>query len=243
MRFLKFVNDEKERKETLKKIKKKDEISENSNKKIIIILAIGILISIIFGIVFYKYNPVKSVKNIAGINYLTNYTYDIFVKNSPYLHTFISIFPIGLFIGIYYIFKEETKHFNFFSITVLVSILELIVLLLNLKIVFLPNYILALGFNLLQIFITIYIFSNLEERFFSLVKASYISLIGLVLLMFMPFDKSLNQTCKDLAYITFVLESFIVLNYSDKRFWRLGSWVFSIICFAETIGYLIVNFV
>ena len=174
---------------------------------------------------------------------MTNYTYDVFVKNSPNLHTFISVFPIGLFIGIYYIFKEENKHFNFFVTTVLVSILELIILLLNLNIVFLPNYILSLGFNLLQIFMIVYIFSNLEEKFFNLIKASYISLIGLVILVFMPLVKSLKQTYLDLSYIMFVLESFIVLNYSDKRFWRLGSWVFSAICLLECIGYLIVKFV
>ena len=106
-----------------------------------------------------------------------------------------------------------------------------------------PNYIFALGFHLLQIFMIVYIFANLEERFFSLVKSSYISLIGLVLLIFMPFKKGLHRSFIDLAYIMFVLESFIILNYSDKRFWRLGSWVFSVICLLKTIGYFIVNFV
>ena len=74
--------------------------------------------------------------NYRGINYLTNYTYDIFVKDKPYLHTFISIFPFALLIGIYYIFKEDNKHFNFFSLTTLVSILELIILLVNVNLDF-----------------------------------------------------------------------------------------------------------
>lgn len=265
-RFLKFFKDEKERKENLKKLKKKEKNKEENGEenkkennkknkeknkkeniekkdvKFIVILSLGILVSIIVGIVFYKYNPIKSINNYRGINYLTNYTYDVFVKDEGYLHTFISVFPIGLFIGIYYIFKEENKHFNFYSITSLVSILELIILLLNIKFSFLPNYIFALSFNLLQIFMIIYTFANLDERYFGLVKTAYITLILLVILALMPRLKKLNATLLDISYIIFVLESYIVLNYSDKRFWRLGSWVFTIICISESIGYLIVKF-
>ena len=244
-RFLKFKKDEKERKENLQKLKKKgknkEENIEQKDIKFTIFLSLGILISIILGIIFYKYNPVKSLVNLRGINYLTNYTYDIFVTDKPYFHTFISIFPFGLLIGIYYIFKEENKHFSFFSLTTLVSIIELIILLFNVNFSFLPNYIFALGFHLLQIFMIVYIFSNLEERFFNLIKSAYITLIVLVIAALMPKPK-MNSMLVDVSYILFVFESYILLNYSDRRFWRLGSWVFTLICISESIGYLIVNF-
>ena len=41
----------------------------------------------------------------------------------------------------------------------------------------------------------------------------------------------------------FVLESFIFLNYSDKRFWRVASVVFPIITLIESVGLLIVKIV
>lgn len=243
---MKFNNDEKERKENLKKTKKKDknieETLEEKDIKFTIFLILGTIVSIILGIIFYKYNPIKALVRLRGISYLTNYTYDIFVTDKPYLHTFISIFPFGLLIGLYYIFKEENgKHFNFFSLTAVVSILELIILLFNVSFDFLPNYIFALGFSLLQIFMIVYIFSNLEVKFFNLVKSAYITLIGLVIVALMPRAK-INLMLVDVSYMLFVFEAYILLNYSDRRFWRLGSWVFTLICVSESIGYLIVNF-
>ena len=126
--------------------------------------------------------------------------------------------------------------------SVLVSILELILLVSNKEISFLPNYILVLGFNLLQVYMIVYIFSRIEERLFSLTKSAYIALMGLVLFMFMPVPSGLSRIVLDASYIIFVLEAYILLNYSDKRFWRLASWVFTVICFVEFVGYLIVNF-
>ena len=128
-------------------------------------------------------------------------------------------------------------------ITVIISILELLLLISNINIAFLPKYILVLGFNLIQIFMIIYIFSRVEDKLFSLTKSAYISIIGLVIMMFLPKPTGLNRSFTDLSYIIFVLESYIILNYSDRRFWRLASWVFTIICLFEFIGYSIVKFV
>ena len=213
-------------------------------------MILGILIAIILGTIFYEYAPIKTLEKHSGINYLTSYTYDsflVFDRNIKYeytscLVTFISVFPIGIIIGIWYIFKEENKHLNFIIPTVIVSILELILIVSNKSIAFLPNYIIILGFNLLQIFMVIYAFSRIEEKMFGLVKSIYVTLICLVVLMFMPIPASLNKTILDLSYIIFVLEAYIILNYSDRRFWKLASWVFTVICLFEFIGYLIVKF-
>lgn len=245
-RLLKFKEDKKEQNNNLKKINKKEKEDKEVNKnrkKIIIISIVSIFISVILGLIFNKFDYIKDIYNKTGVNYLTNYVYDIFVVDKTYLHTFISVFPVSLIIGIYYIFKEDNKHFKFFCLSVIVSVFQLIILLSNIKIEVLPNYIFALGFNLLQIYMLVYIFSNLEEKFFNLIKSAYIALILLVFFMFMPIPKEINSMLIELFYMIFVLETYIVLNYSDKRFWRLASWIFTLICVLQSIAFLIVKFV
>lgn len=215
------------------------------------ILIIEIMVALIIGAVFYDYNPVKSLENKSGLNYLSSYTYDSFIvfnRNIKYedyscLATFISVFPIGLFIGIWYIFKEENKHLSFIVPTVIVSIIELILIVSNIAIEFLPNYLIVLGFNLLQIYMIIYIFSRVEVKLFSLVKSAYIALIFSAVFLFMPKPLELSTIISDIAYMIFVLEAYLLLNYSDRRIWRLASWVFTLICLFEFIGYGIVKFV
>ncbi len=241
-RLLQFKIDKINQNKNLKKLKKDVTQKEKIDKKLLIILIFGILISIILGAIFYRYTPMKTLKNNSGLSYLTNYTYNIFVMDKPYLATFISVFPIGLFISIYYIFKDENEHLYFIVPTVIVSIIDLMIISLNVRFPFLPNYILSLGFSLLQIYMMIYIFSNIEKKLFGMIKSAYISLIFLVILMFIPVPVSLNRIFIDLSYIIFVLESYIILNYSDKRFWRLGSWVFTVISILQVAGFLIVNF-
>ena len=96
---------------------------------------------------------------------------------------------------------------------------------------------------MLQIYMLVYIFSNLEEKFFNLIKSAYISLGLLVFFMFMPIPKEINSMFVELSYIIFVLETYIVLNYSDKRFWRLASWIFTLICVLQSVAFLIVKIV
>jgi len=219
-------------------------------EKMLILLIIGVLVAIILGSIFYQYQPIKLLEKRDGLNYLTNYTYHIFsvfdrnIKyvNGSCLSSFISVFPIGLVIGIWYIWKEESEHFAFLTTTVVISILELIWIVTNKTFEFLPNYIFVLGFHLLQIDMLLYIFSRIEKPLFNLTKAAYVTLIVLLLLIFMPVPKKISYIALNLSYIAFVLEAYIVLNYSDKRFWRLASWVFTVICLFDFIGCIIVNF-
>ena len=219
-------------------------------KKKVIALIISICAVIILTVFFYQYQPIKALEKKNGISYLTNYTYNSFIvfdRNIKYvdsscLSSFISVFPIGLIIGIWYIFKEETEHLKFIVPTVIISVLELIFIALNIMIEFLPNYIFVLGFHLLQIYMILYIFARIETRLFDLTKSAYVALIGLFFLMFMPAPKKISYVALNLSYIVFVLESYIILNYTDKRFWRLASWVFTVICIFEFVGYGIVNF-
>ncbi|MBR2289496.1 MAG: hypothetical protein IJ867_02545 [Clostridia bacterium] len=220
-------------------------------KSVKISLIVGILIAIILGAVFYEYRPMETLEKNSGLDYLMSYVYDsfcIFNKEIKYtdsscLATFISVFPMGLLIGIWYIFKVENKHLEFLIPTVIVSILELILIVANKTIGLLPNYLLVLGFNLLQIEIIIYIFARIEERLFSLTKAAYVALLGLLLFMFMPVPSGLTGNSLNFAYLLFTLEAYLVLNYSDKRFWRLASWVFTVVCLFDFVQGIIVKFV
>lgn len=243
-RFLEY------RKELNTKIKK-DEAKKYFTKKIIIILIIGIICSIVLGIAFYEYNPIKNLENQNGSSYLSSYTYEflrVFNKNIKYenmlsLSTFNSVFPAGLIIGLCYIFKDENKHMNFIAPTTIVSILELIYIVSNFTIPFIPKYIFVLGFNLLQVYMIIYFFSKMEEKLFSMTKSAYITLIALVFIVLLPVPKNLSENGKNIVYLIFSLESYIVLNYSDKRFWRLASWVFTIICLFSFISSIILYYV
>jgi hypothetical protein len=126
----------------------------------------------------------------------------------------------------------------------IVSVIEIILLITGKLSFVVPNYILAIGFALLQIYMIIYIFANVKDKMFNMIKSAYVSILGIIVIMLAPFPSAISEINKRvIPYMIFVLESFIVLNYTDKRFWRLASWVFTIICLFETIGYMIVKFV
>jgi len=243
--------------EETKKGKKNKRNNTEEKKKIPLskkekwILILGIMIALILGAAFYDYEPVQAIESQSGTNYLMNYLYDeyiVFDRNIGYgqnscLAGFMSMFPMAIVIGVWYIFKEETKHLKFVVPTVIVSFLELILIVLNKPIAFLPNYILVLGFNLLQVYMLLYIFARVEEKLFGLIKSGYVALAGLVLYWFIPRPSNLAWYFVNFTYLFYTLEAYIVLNYSDRRFWRLASWVFTVICLFDFVTYSIVKFV
>ena len=117
-----------------------------------------------------------------------------------------------------------------------------ILIIANINIVFLPKYILIFAFNLLQNYMIVYIFSQIEEKLFSLTSSAYITLLALLVYMFVPVVPGTTKITLNLSYVIFVLKTYIILNYSDKRFWRLASWVFTVICLFDFASCLIVNF-
>lgn len=217
----------------------------------LIILGVGMLLAIILIAIFYNYAPMQSLENRAGTSYLMNYTYsvmtpfnkDIKFENSSCLATMISVFPIVLIISIVYIFKYEDKHTEFFMPTLLISLILLVLLVMGKISWLVPNYIMSISVALIQIYMMIYIFANAQERIASLTRAAYVSLAGIIFILLLPFPETISSIKgRELPYLIFVLESYIVLNYTDKRFWRVASWIFPFITLFETIGYLIVNF-
>ena len=217
------------------------------DKGIWCVTLIGTVIAIIIVLCFYNYKNVDSIETKNGACYIMNYTYSVmtpFNKNIKFddsraLATFTSVFPVGLFIAICYIFKNDEKHSEFLMPTVIVSIIEILLLLSN-KIYFgVPNYILSIGFALLQIYMIVYIFANIEEKLFDLKKSSYIAILGVIVVLLMPFPAPIsNINNRVIPYAIFVTECFMLLNYTDKRFWRLASWLFTLICVFESVRIL-----
>ena len=102
-RLLKFRKDNQEQEENLKKIKKQvkeEQIGKLSHKGVVLTLIIGTVIAIVLGTIFYQYHPIKALEHQNGMNYLTSYTYSLFLPfnenikyvDSSCLATFISIF-------------------------------------------------------------------------------------------------------------------------------------------------------
>jgi len=243
----------KDKESNLKSKKENNKENKDDNYKYPrVICLIGIIIAVIIISLFYKYSPMKSLENNSGISYLINYTYssmlpfnhDIKFTDSSCLATMISIFPIGLIIAIIYIYKIEDKHIEFLIPTAIISIIELILILSNKITWLIPNYIFTIGFALLQIYMLIYIFSNITERLLSLKTASYIAIFLGIIVLIVPFPKVIGPILsRMLPYSIFVLESYMLLNYTDKRFWRLTSWIITFITLFESIAYLVSNYI
>lgn len=167
--------------------------------------------------------------------------FEFLIGNRLKINQVFFVFPIGVVIGIFSIFKEDVEHLKFFAPTVIISFLLLILSFWNLPIPSIVKDILILVFNLLQVVMILYTFSKVKEKYFNLKTASFVPIIGLAILMLIPIKSSLI-ILQRIYFMIFVLKAYIVLNYSDRRFLRLGSWVFTLVCILELVE-VIVNFV
>lgn len=216
-----------------------------------IVLVITVVLAILISIFFYKINTLESLEKVNGLSYLMSYTYsynipfdsNIKFVDSSCLATFTSVFPMVLFVAVFYIFKIE-KHSEFLLGATIISILQVISISSS-KALFeniAPNYIMSLGVALLQIYIMLYFFANVEEKLFKLKTTTYISIIGILFLLLIKFPTPLSPIENRMgAAMVFTLESFVFLNYYDKRFIKIASVTFPIITLIESIGLLIVK--
>ncbi len=229
--------------------KNKKEITLSKMQNVVLVMLV--IIAIIISIFFYKINTIKSLEKVNGLSYLMSYTYsynipfnsNIKFVDSSCLATFISVFPMVLFVAIVYIFKVE-KHAEFLLGATIISILQIISV--TSKNLFFaniaPNYIMVLGIALLQIYIMLYFFANIDERLFNLKTTAYISIAGILFLLLIKFPGPLAPIGNRMGpAMIFALESFVFLNYYDKRFVKLATIVFPFITLIESIGLLIVK--
>ena len=223
-RYLKEIVSKKELEEKnskSKKSKNKEEVNETSNKNVLICALILIILALIVSCIFYKYAPLESA-----------------------YHSIMWIFPIGLFIEIFLFYKLDGKYSEFILPTLLASIAFVIIMLSNKLDAIIPNYFMMIGFSILQIYIIAFIFANVDYKLFKMIKASYLAVIIPIIVYILPIpSKVLIFNGRDVAYVIAVTESAMILNYTDRRFWRLMSWTVTVIAGIEFIGSIIVNFV
>ncbi len=225
----------------------------NLRKKQIIFFVFALILGALISTIFYRYNVIQALENENGLSYLMSYTYSFnipfnktikFSDNSA-LATCMSIFPMVLLVAVIYVFKYE-KHSEFLIPTSIFSILGIIGIS-GVNAIFggiVPNYIMALSISILQIYMMIYIFANVEEKVFSLKASMYVSLAGIIAFLLIKFPTPFTTIRgKTRPYMIFVLESFIFLNYSDKRFWRVATVVYPIIVLIESIGFLVMKII
>lgn len=219
---------ENEIKESNKKNKKnkkteeiENEVKETSYKNVWICALVLIILAIIISCVFYKNVPLESA-----------------------YQSIMWVFPIGLFIEIALFYKLDGKYSEFILPTMLASIVFVIIVLSNKLDGIIPNYFMMIGFSILQIYIIAYIFSNVDYKLFKMVRASYLAVLIPIIVYILPIpNKVLIFKGKDVAYVLAVTQSAMILNYTDRRFWRLMSWTITVTMAIEFVGTLIVNFV
>lgn len=231
-------------------LKNRNSIEINRNQTVLTICAV--ILAVVLCIFAYEFKPIEALENENGLVYLMSYVYSPMVPfnneikfvDSNAITNIFSIFPVVLIFAIYYVYKYE-NHMDFFGPAIISSILGIITIVSGRFILkdLAPNYIIAFGIELLQLYMMLYIFSNIEEKIGNLIKSAYISLITILFVFIVKFPEcisDLNQ--KYIPTIIIVMESFILINFSDKRFIKLASVLFPIIVLFESIGRLIVNF-
>ena len=196
--------------------------------------------------------PGKRLENGGGgIPYLFSYLYNFLL---PYIDTvdncsvanIISIYPIPMIIGIYYLYKEE-KHVSFLLPISIVAVLETVFcvsglpqILSNitlLKYTTIQRIVPAIGFA--NFYILLYILANIDEEIVSMKISIRISLLAMCIVAFIPLPVEFSTKGYLLLISgTLCLLSFLFLNSSDKRYKKV---LLSILLLLSLIGGVLVN--
>lgn len=168
----------------------------------------------------------------GGIKYLFSYVYNFLL---PFVETednmsyasMLSIFPVPIVMGLIYIYKKE-KHTSFIFPMLTALILESVwcmvgfpsflgkISLMNLVSVERCAIAVALG----CIYLYMYMISNIEEKYITLINAMRITLVLLV--VFAVVDKpAIFQVSKNYIYIFTIIVTlfyFLILNSTDKKY-------------------------
>lgn len=203
-----------------------------------------VLVIFSFGIIFYNvsYDAIKTILGTSypgarnenggkGIEYLFSYLYSIYLPFTSNTDTmkyasFFSLFPIPLIMGMIYIYKKE-KHIDFILPLLIVLCFESIwcmsgfpefiakITLFN-KV---PVERCAVSVGLGLVYLYIYMFANIDEKFIKQTNCGYISLAILIILFFVPLPAELDT--RNYLNIFVMIEaggSFILLNMGDKKY-------------------------
>ncbi len=205
------------------------------NKINIILLVASVFLSIlIYKFIFLKMNFIvrkEYIENDYGTKYLFSYLYNVLlpfkkIQNANIYGSFMSIFPVPMFIALYYIYKSE-KHTEFlFPASVFAAIGTIFCIsgftgvttkILGLSRVNLVH--IAVAINLNNLFILIYMIGNIEEKVFKVNHAMRVIVVFCCLLGFINYPSSFALKKYLILYIAeFASTGFLFLNFEDKKY-------------------------
>lgn len=205
-------------------------------KKSLNFFAIPIIIVSLFIFRYYNIsgefiNLNESARNNNGLSLLFSYTYGILlpfmdIKNAYYFSNIISVFPIPLIICFWYLYKKE-EHTEFLFPMAVVCTLEIIHCLSGLP-QFVSNITLfkyvsvesaAIAIGLANVYLYIYILSNIKEKVFNIKQAIRITLITACIIVFvkMPQEISSKQYISLFSMI-YCLLAFLLLRLEKENY-------------------------
>lgn len=220
---------------------------KNINKKDVIYLIIGTIISIVITAFFYEYKVINAEENENLILYLTSYFYyyilpfnsEIKYSVQSALTTMISVFPIPFILSLIYINKYE-KHLEFIVPVAGIGVIQIFASFLKFVNNIVPNYIMAISISITQIFLIIYFFSNIKENIFNITSAAYATFAYLVLVAILLVPAAVSkQNMRMLMAVGCSFECYILCLYGNEKIKKLAPVVFSIISLIGFVGMLV----
>lgn len=173
----------------------------------------------------------NTIESGGGFKYLFSYLFNFLMPytdtgNNLLYASILSVFPLPLIFGLVYLYKKG-KHAEFLLPLVIVTVVEIIVCISGLpgflnKITlfrFVSASKCAVSVALANLYMLLYIISNIDEEVFKFKNTIRISLIVMCLPIFMGFP--IAFAAKGYLYLfccTLCLLSFLFLNYTDPKY-------------------------
>ena len=170
------------------------------------------------GLFGYMYNFVGLFTNVEGFNWDTTYT-------------IVSVFPVPLFIGMWYLFKNN-KHEKFLfpvvvgmTLTTIFAMIggktpEVLQIITGAKWINTTDWVFVSG--LLGLYLMFYLMSNTDEKLFNITPAIRLTIVMLVLSAIVPLPAELSTRFMRTIYcVPFTLLSFLMIQYNaNKKYQR-----------------------
>lgn len=217
-------------------IKNKDKLIKNKN--IIILEVITIIFSIlsaIFAIIFFNNNNVEySNINSSGISILFSYLYSVLlpfndIKGAELLTSVISVFPLPMFVALYYLYKKE-EHVDFLLPMSILMVFETVYcisgfpnIINNLTLFSQTNALRVMpSVQIANLFVMFYFMGNVKEELFNVKHSMRITMIFACVLVFINFPTSFATTKYLYLFVSEIaLLGFLFLNFGDKKYQKV----------------------
>lgn len=148
------------------------------------------------------------------------------IENSEDWTSFITIFPVPILISLIYMYKKE-KEFEFLFPISVVLVLDVICAAMGISgiignitgLSLVTKDIAAVMVSIMNIYLMVYIVSNLKERAIGFVPSIYISLVIIIVYYFVSKPAVLaTQNVYYFFVMIMIVPSLLLLNYVDKRY-------------------------